>query len=149
MYFSEICTSADSIHDVLKILTKLMSILGFAELELKKWSWNTTAVLEAVEAIPINNQKSSVWTFDNEEDSGTKVFGLQWHPGDDYIRFTLRDDSSVTYIKRGLLSLIARIFNPLGLFATTTLHSKGIMWRIWLAKMYNTPGKYMIQKLET
>lgn len=37
--------------------------------------------------------------------------------------------------KRGLLSVIARIFNPLGFLAPTTFYTKTLMQRLWIAEI--------------
>lgn len=43
--------------------------------------------------------------------------------------------STVIYTKQGLLSMIVRIFDPLGLFAQAIFYSKCIMQRTWSAKI--------------
>lgn len=73
--------------------------------------------------------------FDIDDDSGTTIFELQWHPTDDYFCCALFGlDAAVTYTTRGLLSLIVNIFNFLRLFAPATFYGKYIMQWAWLAE---------------
>ncbi|XP_008188329.1 uncharacterized protein LOC100568780 [Acyrthosiphon pisum] len=132
-YVDDVCAGADSTTDILKFQSDLISILGRAGLELKKWSSNEPDVLEAVPADHCVNYPHS---FDADDDSGIKVLGLQWHPADDSFSCALRLNSlPIICTKRGLLSMIARIYDPLGLFAPATFHGKCIMQRTWSAKV--------------
>ncbi|KAL4127315.1 hypothetical protein QTP88_011490 [Uroleucon formosanum] len=49
-YVDDICDGADTISDVLKLQSDLVSVLSKSGLELKKWASNTPAVLQAVPA---------------------------------------------------------------------------------------------------
>lgn len=132
-YVDDVCAGADSTTDVLKFQSNLISILSRAGLELKKWSSNEPDVLNAVPADHCVNYPHS---FDADGDSGIKVLGLQWHPADDSFSCALRLNSlPIICTKRGLLSMIARIYDPLGLFAPAIFHGKCIMQRTWSAKV--------------
>lgn len=131
-YVDDICAGADSTSDILNLQSDLVKILGHAGLELKKWSSNEPGVLNAV---PVGHQVSCPQSFDTESDSGIKVLGLQWHPSEDFFSCVLRLSLPVTYTKRGVLSMIARIFDPLGLFAPTIFYGKCIMQRTWSANV--------------
>lgn len=69
--------------------------------------------------------------FDSVENNGTKVLGIEWRPDSDHFCCALRIDPSPVFTKRGILSLVARIFDPLGLFGPATLLAKTIMQRTW------------------
>jgi len=104
-----VCTGADSTADVLKLQSELISILGRAGMELKKWSSNEPDVLNAV---PVDHRVSCSQPYDTEDDSGIKVLGLQWHPTDDFLSCALRLELlPIIYTKTGLLSMIARMFD--------------------------------------
>lgn len=130
-YVDDVCAGADSITEVLKLQSDIISILGRAGLVLKKWSSNEPDVLNAV---PADHRVNLPQLFNTKDDNGIKVLGLQWHPTDDFFSCALRLDFPVVYTKRGLLSMIARIFDPLGLFAPATFYGKCIMQRTWAAK---------------
>ncbi|KAL4103230.1 hypothetical protein QTP88_018607 [Uroleucon formosanum] len=69
--------------------------------------------------------------FESVDGYGTKVLGLQWHPEGDYLCCALSLDSAPVCTKRGILSLVARIFDPLGVFAPAVFLAKSIMQRTW------------------
>lgn len=132
-YVDDVYAGADSTTDVLKFQSNLISILSRAGLELKKWSSNEPDVLNAVPADHCVNYPHS---FDAADDSGIKVLGLQWHPTNDSFSCALRLNLlPIICTKRGLLSMIARIYDPLGLFAPAIFHGKCIMQRKWSAKI--------------
>lgn len=67
----------DSIVDALGLQAKLILTLDKSMLELKKWSSNISAILEAV---PANSCKTGPLLFEAVEEIGTKMLGLEWQP---------------------------------------------------------------------
>ncbi|XP_022163934.1 uncharacterized protein LOC111029283 [Myzus persicae] len=128
-YVDDICDGADTIAEVLKLQSDLICVLNRSGLELKKWSSNTTSVLDAV---PAANRVHAPTPFETVDGQGTKVLGLEWHPDGDYLRCALNLEQSPVYTKRGILSLVARIFDPLGVFGPAVFLAKFIMQRTWL-----------------
>jgi len=127
-YVDDICTGADSVAEVLVLQSNLTQILKKSGFELKKWSSNTPAVLDAV---PVDDRVSLPLPFESTEDSGTKVLGLEWHPEGDFFKCALSLSPKPLYSKRGILSLVARIFDPLGIFGPAVFLAKIIMQRTW------------------
>ncbi|KAL4143914.1 hypothetical protein QTP88_006168 [Uroleucon formosanum] len=127
-YVDDICDGADTISNILKLQSDLIYVLNKAGFELKKWSSNTPCVLEAV---PAADRVCAPMPFESVDGYGTKVFGLQWHPEGDYLCCALSLDSAPVCTKRGILSLVARIFDPLGVFAPAVFLAKSIMQRTW------------------
>ncbi|KAL4153154.1 hypothetical protein QTP88_000987 [Uroleucon formosanum] len=130
-YVDDICVGADSVDDVLTLQRNLTSILSKSGLVLKKWSSNCPAVLDTVLA---SDRATGPLPFDPSDGCGVKVLGLQWKPVEDSFGCALQLDSSPIFTKRGVLSVIARIFDPLGLFSPATFYAKRIMQRTWLGK---------------
>ncbi|KAL4154263.1 hypothetical protein QTP88_002088 [Uroleucon formosanum] len=127
-YVDDICDGADTMPNVLKLQSDLISVMHKAGLELKKWASNTPCVLEAV---PAADRVCAPMPFESVDGYGTKVLGLQWHPEGDYLCCALSLDSAPVCTKRGILSLVARIFDPLGVFAPAVFLAKSIMQRTW------------------
>lgn len=127
-YVDDICDGADTMPNVLKLQSDLISVMHKAGLELKKWASNTPCVLEAV---PAADRVCAPMPFESVDGYGTKVLGLQWHPEGDYLCCALSLDSAPVCTKRGVLSLVARIFDPLGVFAPAVFLAKSIMQRTW------------------
>ncbi|CAI6351321.1 unnamed protein product [Macrosiphum euphorbiae] len=127
-YVDDICTGGDTIDDVCTLQREMIAVLGNSGLELKKWSSNCPAILDSV---PASDCVTGPLSFDAVDGIGVKVLGLQWQPTDDVFRCALRCDAPPVFTKRGVLSLIARIFDPLGIFAPATFYAKHIMQRTW------------------
>ncbi|KAL4136057.1 hypothetical protein QTP88_007625 [Uroleucon formosanum] len=127
-YVDDICDGADTISDVLKLQSDLVSVLSKSGLELKKWASNTPAVLQAV---PAANRTCAPMPFGDDDGYSTKVLGLAWHPDQDYFCCAVNLAPSPVFTKRGVLSLVARIFDPLGLFGPVVFLAKSIMQRTW------------------
>jgi len=127
-YVDDICVGADSIEGALEFQSSLQRILAKSGFELKKWSSNTHEILSSVPAV---DRVSTPLPFHDSEDGGTKVLGLQWNPTEDFFSCALRFQPSPIFTKRGVLSMVARIFDPLGLFGPTIFWAKCIMQRTW------------------
>lgn len=131
-YVDDICVGGDTIEETLTLQSQLVSVLSDSCLELKKWSSNVHSVLSTV---PVEDRTCGPLPFNTLDESGTKVLGLQWLPTEDVFQCTLILDSPPVYTKRGMLSCIARIFDPLGLFGPAIFKAKHIMQRTWVAKL--------------
>ncbi|XP_015367520.1 PREDICTED: uncharacterized protein LOC107164278 [Diuraphis noxia] len=126
-YVDDICTGADSEKEVLELQSSIISIMAGAGFELKKWSSNNREVLDCV--APEDRATGST-SFDGNDVSGVKVLGLQWDHREDSFNYAFQLES-VVQTKRGMLSLIAQIFDPLGFLAPTIFAAKHLMQRVW------------------
>jgi len=113
------------VDDALSIHVELTAVLNGAGFELRKWASNT------VQAVPEEFRVINSTTFSGDEGGDTKVLGLSWHTGGDYFGCEAHLESSTVFTKRGILSLIARFFDPLGLFAPSIFLAKHIMQHTW------------------
>lgn len=127
-YVDDICVGADSEQGALDLQSDLIAVLNKAGMELKKWSSNTPSVLHS---IPAASQGTGPLPFDTVDGYSTKVLGIEWRPERDEFCCALRLDPTPVFTKRGILSLVARIFDPLGFFAPSTFLAKSIMQRTW------------------
>jgi len=128
-YVDDICVGADSEDAAVKLQSALITVLGRAGLELKKWSSNIQSILNNVSP---EDRVSGALPFD--EGDGVKVLGLRWCPSDDSFGYEFLDEKIVA-TKRGMLSLIARIFDPLGLLSPVVFFAKHLMKLVWKANV--------------
>lgn len=129
-YVDDICYGADTVADVVAIQRDLNAVLARSGLELRKWASNTPEILRAV---PTDHRAVKSSSFADDDGVGTKVLGVCWHPNRDHLSCELRLEPTITFTKRGILSLTARFFDPLGLFAPAIFLAKFIMQRTWQA----------------
>jgi len=130
-YVDDICVGADTEYEARELQSALITILGRAGLELKKWLSNSTVIMEQI--APEDRARGSL-TFEDGDGDGIKVLGLCWHHKDDQFKYVFQSES-VILTKRGMLSLIARVFDPLGLLSPVIFLAKHFMQRVWRSKV--------------
>lgn len=87
----------------LEFQSSLQSILAKSGLELKKRSSNTLDVLSSV---PIADRVCTPLPFNDSDDGGIKVLGLQWNPDDGLFSCSLRFQPSPIFTKCGVLKVL-------------------------------------------
>ncbi|GBM79586.1 hypothetical protein AVEN_140205-1, partial [Araneus ventricosus] len=71
----------------------------------------------------------------SREEAIQLVLGLGWSPSLDVVRFTVVPDQlEATYTKRGVLSQMARVFDPLGLLSPCVIFMKILLQQLWQGK---------------
>lgn len=128
IYVDDIITGCDSIEKALVCQKQLIGILASAGMELRKWASNNSELLSAV---PPDHCQMPL-TLDQEAPDFVKILGLQWNPGSDSFSFLVSNTNTIC-TKRGILSDIARMFDPLGFLTPITLLAKYFMQLLWSA----------------
>uniref|UniRef100_A0A2S2NBR8 Integrase catalytic domain-containing protein n=1 Tax=Schizaphis graminum TaxID=13262 RepID=A0A2S2NBR8_SCHGA len=131
-YVDDIFMGADSLDELLHHKTALIDILKRSGFYLKKWLSNSEMVLDT---IPTEDRLVESIAMDAIDDGIPKVLGLQWKPYDDCFSYTIKLEDKVTSTKRRVLSVIARLFDPLGFLSPIVFYAKHLMQRIWLSKV--------------
>jgi len=132
LYVDDLMTGGATVNDVSEQRTKTIEVFEDATFNLHKWHSNVSD-LERKE--PNSHQTT---TNDGEEttfakqqlgtnQSETKLLGLPWDKSQDTLSVvTIREEHATT--KRGALSQLAKVYDPLGLVSPTTLPGK-ILYR--------------------
>lgn len=126
-YVDDICVGADSTDELMRLQSELQLVLGRAGMELKKWSSNSPCILSAVSP---EDRATDVTHFTDNDKCVTKVLGLQWDPTTDVFGFRVQPSAHIP-TKRSVLSIIARIYDPIGFLAPVIFYAKHIMQQIW------------------
>lgn len=84
-----------------------------------------------LQAVPAADCVGAPVIFGDDDSYGTKILGLAWHPDSDYFFCALSLKPSPVFTKRGILSLVTRIFDLLGVFGPVVFLAKSIMQRTW------------------
>jgi len=128
-YMDDICVGAESLEAAKTLQSNLISTLARSGLELKKWASNTPELLEHLRPEDCSGNPLAF-----EQNDATHVLGMRWNHDQDYFSFTINNFKMIP-TKRGVLSMIARIFDPLGLLAPAIFYAKSIMQRVWVAQI--------------
>lgn len=121
--------------EALKIQQQLIQICKAGEFLLKKWSANDLKLLDELPAENCLQQDTRQW----QPGESHATLGLRWQPCDD-IFFSSKPITLSTVSKRSVLSLTARLFDPLGWFSPSTLLPKTFVQTTWLLGVdWDTP----------
>lgn len=132
-YVDDFASGRDNVQETLKLQRSTTELMQKAAFNLTKWSSNSS---ELMEAIP-ERDRAAVSLVSLESDLAeahpiTKALGLKWNTLTDNLVFTIDVDivksrSKTVYTKRKVVSLAAKIFDPIGLIAPFSVRSKLIL----------------------
>lgn len=122
MYVDDVQTGSHSLDSAISKRDQLMQALLSGGFELRKWCSNTPAVLKS---IPLAHQ--SIQT-EIEFDKGIhiKTLGLRWQPAVDAFVFRFDFKGQPPFTKRSILSVTARLYDPLGFISPIIIVAKTI-----------------------
>ena len=131
-YMDDFIKSVETPEDAIKVFKQLQPLLSKHGFELKKWITNsdveTNAIPEDLRSIS-NTKQVEV----EPSKEGSSVLGLQWTIIDESLQ-VCRDTSKeveTPITQRKILFLVSSVFDPLGLFATFSVHMRRLLKSIW------------------
>ncbi|XP_053968194.1 uncharacterized protein LOC128869650 [Anastrepha ludens] len=126
-YVDDLLKGSHSIESLTQIQQEVNTILESAGLKLAKWFSNHTSS---------SNSESLQKLLQLSDTDSTKTLGIHWQPKDDIFRFILEDNfSELRATKRNILSVSARLFDPLGLLAPLVTKAKILLQELWIQKL--------------
>ncbi|XP_058810074.1 uncharacterized protein LOC131675195, partial [Phymastichus coffea] len=126
VYVDDALAGADTLENAKDERDQLVGILHSAGMELDKWSSNHPALLTGL---------SDVSTQDLPIDAPDVVstLGLLWSPRSDAFRFRVNhDELKPPTTKRAILSIVARLFDPMGWLGPVLIRAKILIQKLWL-----------------
>ncbi|XP_062556611.1 uncharacterized protein LOC134221436 [Armigeres subalbatus] len=121
----------DKTVDLRKQLQGLMKSGGF---KLRKWASNHLQALHEVSDADLAIPSAEICL---DPDPSVNTLGLTWMPGTDTLRFQFNVpplDEAETLTKRKVLSIIATLFDPLGLIGAAITAYEVFMQMLWTLK---------------
>ncbi|KRY80857.1 hypothetical protein T4D_4773 [Trichinella pseudospiralis] len=117
MYVDDLATSCDDSGEARNLVKKLSDLMRSGGFSLKKWASNDVSALHD---LPEEDQSPS------GEGRLWKTLGLFWNRCSDHLNFVIPPavELSRCDTKRQLVSLAARVFDPLGCLAPFTVRAK-------------------------
>jgi len=67
-----------------------------------------------------------------QPDDHVKVLGIKWNPAEDAFQFEVLTSNLIPQTKRAILSMIAKIYDPLGWLTPVVVTVKIFMQQLWL-----------------
>ena len=123
IYVNNVVTGTNSVHEALGFYSESKKIFEGAAMNSRDWTSNSKEVLDK---IPLYDQATR---------RKMKILGLLWHVEEDNMAVTCHMSNNMPLSKRTVLSEIASIYDPLGLFSPVTLHGKLFLQTLWNKKM--------------
>ncbi|XP_037942883.1 uncharacterized protein LOC119675749 [Teleopsis dalmanni] len=124
----DLLTGADTKLDCKNKINTIFKCLSSAEFKLWKWMSNNQSILKNL-PIDVENKILCI-----EEDNSIKTLGLKWNPKKDEFQFTINILSNEKITKRMVLSIYAKIFDPLGWLTPITIIAKLFIQKLWQLK---------------
>ncbi|XP_018363692.1 PREDICTED: uncharacterized protein LOC108761581 [Trachymyrmex cornetzi] len=119
-YMDDLITGSDSVSHLQQLKQEIVKILATAGLELRKWNSNVLELL--------SNSENERPLASKEE---VKTLGIHWNAQEDMFKFKVTIPREACKSKRGILSVIAQIYDPLGLIGPVMVKAKLFIRSLW------------------
>ena len=119
LYMDDWLSGCDDEQTALDMFAEAQKIMTNAGMQLSKWSSNSESVCK-------------LFGDNSIAGSSTKVLGMKWDAKTDVFSFEgITVDENICLTKRVVLSIISRLFDPLGLVAPFSVKAKTLFQTIW------------------
>ncbi|XP_026682006.1 uncharacterized protein LOC103512836 [Diaphorina citri] len=144
LYMDDLATSVFNADEACVLFEQMVGLFKAGGFTLTKWATNSGEVLQE---IPVADRLSEIVQWD--ADSSVKILGLQWSADRDIFYFKINIDNKPC-TKRNMLSLISRLFDPLGLLAPVILWAKQLIQQLWCLNLSwdETPPPHIVEDWE-
>ena len=126
-YVDDLLTGASTIEEARKLKYAIIEGLKKSGFTLRKWVSNNKAILNDVQ----ENSKIEQYIVDQDV---KKTLGLVWNCQEDSLTYMVQIESCLRPTKRNILSILSKIFDPLGLVGAIIIRAKIIMQQLWIQK---------------
>lgn len=132
-YVDDFLKSFPNESEAISVVREVKEIATSGGFQLAKWVSNSQAVLQSVS--PSENQTESL-DLAIDDEIVTRTLGVHWSvQRDEFFFRTELNIGSIKMTKRGLLSAISTIFDPLGFLLPYTLSLRLLLQTLWERKL--------------
>ncbi|GFW64664.1 DUF1758 domain-containing protein [Trichonephila clavipes] len=132
IYIDDLLSGADTEVEAKSIIIEIKNLLKSGGFILRKWSSSHPKVLQDIDTSLLASKPLHSL---GDEESKQRVLGLIWNLKTDSIQVKVVHEEIVK-TKRQLLSVIAQIFDPLGLFSPSVITLKVMLQELWKSKAF-------------
>ncbi|XP_059047611.1 uncharacterized protein LOC131843038 [Achroia grisella] len=141
-FVDDIVSGSHCLDSAQQLQQNLVAILSQGGFDLRKWSSNSTEFLESF----TSDHCEPPYRFEEQGDNIFKILGIEWNAKTDSFFYHVSNMSNVMTM-RGVLSNIARLYDPCGFLAPVTFYAKHLMQQLWSTqKSWDDPLPPAIQK---
>lgn len=127
IYVDDILAGADTVKEALELQYELRELLKKGGFTLKKWMSNTPELLSSV------TDRQEMMQFSEPDNKSVKLLGIQWDSVNDCLSYDIQSFQLIM-TKRGIMSAVARMYDPLGYLAPVTFKAKLYLQDLWTLK---------------
>ncbi|GFX89754.1 uncharacterized protein TNCV_3711861 [Trichonephila clavipes] len=131
IYMDVILTGSSDFQEFQKLQLELISLFKKAGMSLHKWCSNTPEILSSIP----KEEQSWDFHYQSSDQKTIKTLGIIWSPQFDYFSFKTVGNCRESYTKREVLSIITRLFDPLGFLEPILTKAKLILQKLWVLKL--------------
>ncbi|XP_033231516.1 uncharacterized protein LOC117182529, partial [Belonocnema kinseyi] len=128
IYIDNCLFGADSREEILKIREEMKTLLNRGKFQLRKWASNSASLNEDIDATDHGLAIEKPF----REDDSLKILGILWVPAQDTYRYHIQPFENSIVTKRSVLSVIARLYDPLGWVSPVIIVAKVFMQKLWM-----------------
>ncbi|XP_058817603.1 uncharacterized protein LOC131680903 [Topomyia yanbarensis] len=131
VYMDDLISGADDMDSASELCRQLVSMMDKGGFHLRKWASNCPAALQDIPKEDMAIQNTAV---ELDPDPEVRTLGLIWLPSSDSLKLHFNVplvEVTERLTKRKVLSIIAALFDPLGLVGATVTMAKLFMQLLW------------------
>lgn len=125
LYIDNLQGTSNKEEDLLEQYWEIQRIFNKAHLYLRGWVTNSPKLQEQLKVDEVMCR----------ETAQTKVLGLIWNPSSDTLTFKFSDSKDPEITKRSCLSMVSKLFDPLGLLTPVVIKSRIFLQGLWKLKI--------------
>ena len=123
-------------YNAITTISNVRELLKSSGFNLTKFASNSNVILKS---IPQSKLSPNLVNLDLDEMPVERTLGVLWDPSQDTLKIKAIN-KDVTETKRGILSFVSSIFDPLGIIAPVVLEPKLIIQELWRRNIdWDTP----------
>ncbi|XP_064632807.1 uncharacterized protein LOC135491089 [Lineus longissimus] len=132
MYVDDLLRSLNmTTQEAIQLVIEIIDMLAKGGFRITKINSN---VREILRAIPQNERGKPTLDLDLDELPVERALGFEWNTEEDVFQFKVQlQEKPMT--KRGVLSTLSSLYDPIGFVCPVVLEAKQIMQRLWQAKV--------------
>ncbi|GFS81105.1 integrase catalytic domain-containing protein [Trichonephila clavipes] len=128
-YMDDIVSGAPDLETAQQLQSQLKDALQSCGMNLHKWSSNSPELLNSSLSSDVEH------SFSTDIDISVKTLGISWKPFEDCFVFKVSVSAKHIYTKREVLSVIAKLYDPLGFLGPVIAKAKVFLQQLWQCKL--------------
>ncbi|GFT63916.1 integrase catalytic domain-containing protein [Trichonephila clavipes] len=128
-YMDDIVSGAPDLETAQQLQSQLKDALQSCGMNLHKWSSNSPELLNSSLSSDVEH------SFSTDIDLSVKTLGISWKPFEDCFAFKVSVSAKHIYTKREVLSVIAKLYDPLGFLGPVIAKAKVFLQQLWQCKL--------------